>query len=291
MEDTLTDKKDAALKAQRFKMLEDIAHDLSGDVSFPTCFDAALQIRQVMRDANATLQQIANVVRMEPLVAVKLLRVANSAAYNTGGRQIADVEAALSRIGINLARSVALAVAMDQLLRSKDLVSFAEMSKNLWLHTVKAAAAARVVARRLTRLNAEDALLAGLVHDLGAFYMLYRAAQYDELRSRPDTVRYLIVQWHESIGESLMAALGLPEQIIEAVRDHDQPRPPIEHPHSLSDVVYVANVIAGGVDEWQRLNDDAGEPAGAYHSPVYLELREEIEAEYAELQSALAGAR
>ena len=57
-------------------------------------------------------------------------------------------------------------------------------------------------------------VLAGLVHDLGAFYMLYRSAQYEELRLRPDTVKYLILQWHESIGVSLLDALGVPEEIV-----------------------------------------------------------------------------
>lgn len=37
-------------------------------------------------------------------------------------------------------------------------------------------------------------MLAGLVHDLGAFYMIYRAAQYPELRIRPDSVKHLILQ-------------------------------------------------------------------------------------------------
>ncbi len=284
------DKKDAALKAQRFKMLEDIAKDLSGDVSFPTCFDAALQIRNVLHDPDVSLREIARVVRLEPLVAVKLLRVANSAAHNPNGKPIADVEAALQRIGLNLARSVALAVAMDQLLRSKELVGFAGISKGLWLHTVQTAAAARVLARRMTRLNPEDAMLAGLVHDLGAFYMLYRATQYDELRIRPDTVKYLIIQWHESIGETLMAALGLPEHIIEGVRDHDQSRPFVQTPRTLSDVVYVANIVAGGIDEWAHLDDAGDNNAGEYRTPEYLALGEEIEAEYAELYGALTGA-
>jgi len=250
IEDPRLDKKDAALKAQRFRMLEDIARELAGDVSFPTCFDIALQIRNIMRDPDVSLRDIARVVRMEPLVAAKLLKIANSAAYNPMGKQITEVEGALSRIGINLARSISLAVAMDQLLQSKELADFAEISKDLWSHTLQTAAAARVLARRLTRLNPEDALLAGLVHDLGAFYMLYRAAKYDELRIRPTTVKYLIAQWHESIGESLLTALGLPEQIVEAVRDHDQPRELVSAPRKLSDVLYVANVlIKGSVDK------------------------------------------
>ncbi len=290
MEDPRQDKKDEALKAQRFKMLEDIARDLAGEISFPTCFDAALQIRNVLRDPNASLREIANVVRMEPLVAAKLLKTANSAIYNPTGQAFTSVESAVARIGINQARSIVMAIAMDQLLRSKDLAGFAEISKNLWTHTLKTAAAARVLARRLTRLNAEDALLAGLVHDLGAFYMLYRSTQYEELRIRPNSVIYLIAQWHESIGESLMTALGLPEHITEAVRDHDQHRPTVETPKTLGEVIYVANIIAGGLTEWAQMDAPAQQATTEeYQTPTYMELGEEIEADYAELLGALSG--
>ncbi|HEX5804140.1 MAG TPA: HDOD domain-containing protein [Azospira sp.] len=287
--DPTTDKKDAALKAQRFKMLEDIARELAGDVSFPTCFDVALQLRNKLRDPDASLRDIARVVRLEPLVSAKILRVANSAAYNPMGKQVTEIEAALNRVGINLARTVALAVAMDQLLQSKGLADFADISQGLWTHTLQTTAAARVLARRLTRINPEDALLAGLVHDLGAFYMLYRAAQYEELRIRPDTVKYLIAQWHESIGESLLTALGLPEMIVEATRDHDQPRGFIATPRNLADIVYVANVMAGGIQEWSRLHDEGEALMGEYQTDTYLQLGEEIEAEYNELMNSLSG--
>jgi HD-like signal output (HDOD) protein len=283
------DKKADALKAQRFKMLEDIAKELSGgDVSFPTCFDAALQIRNVLKDANVSLRAVARVVSMEPLVVAKLLRIANSVTHNTSGKQVVDVETAMARLGIETARSVAMAVAMDQLLRSKDLVGFGDFSRDLWTHVLRTAAGARVLARHHTRFNRDDAMLAGLVHDLGAFYMLYRAAQYEELRMRPDSVRYLIVQWHESIGESLMVALGLPEHIIEAVRDHDQPRPPVESLKTLADVVYVANMLAGGLEEWSRSGSLNVEQHPELENPAYIALMGEIEAEYQELSGALS---
>ena len=282
------DKKDAALKAQRFRMLEDIARELSGgDISFPTCFDAALQIRNVLKDQNVSLRAVARVVSMEPLVVAKLLRIANSVTHNPSGKLVVDVESALNRLGIETARSVALAVAMDQLLRSKDLLAFADLSKDLWTHVLRTAASARVLARSHTRINRDDAMLAGLVHDLGAFYMLYRAAQYEELRIRPDTVRFLIVQWHESIGESLMVALGLPEHIIEAVRDHDQPRAPVESLKSLSDVIYVANMLAGGIEEWSRTGTLLAEQHPELLNPDYIGLMGEIEEEFQELRGAL----
>jgi HD-like signal output (HDOD) protein len=284
-----TDKKDETLKAQRFKMLEDIAREMSaGDISFPTCFDAAMKIRNVLRDPDVSLRQVAKVVAMEPLVATKLLRVANSAAYNTSGKPLVDVESAVVRLGVETARSVSFAVAMDQLIRSKDLVIFSEFSRELWSHALRTAAGARVLARTFTKLNRDEAMVAGLIHDLGAFYMLYRAAQYEELRIRPDSVKYLIVQWHESIGESLMNALGLPEHLIEAARDHDQPRPAVDMPRTLSDVVYVANMLAGGVEEWSRSGTLSVEDHPELQNPQYLELMGEIENEYQELVSAMS---
>lgn len=282
------DKKADALKAQRFKMLEDIAKELSaGDVSFPTCFDAALQIRNVLKDPNVALRAVARVVSMEPLVVAKLLRIANSVTHNPTGKQVVDVETALTRLGMETSRSVALAVAMDQLLRSKDLVAFGELSTDLWTHVLRTAAGARVLCKAHTRLNREDAMLAGLVHDLGAFYMLYRAAQYEELRIRPETVRYLIVQWHESIGDTLMAALGLPEHIVDAVRDHDQPRNPVTQLRTLSDVVYVANMLAGGVEEWSRTGTLSADDHPELKNDAYIGLMAEIETEYQELRGAL----
>ena len=97
-------------------------------------------------------------------------------------------------------------------------------------------------------------MLAGLIHDLGAFYMLYRATQYEELRHRPDSVRYLIIQWHESIGVSLLNAIGIPEEIVDATVDHDQVRSTPSPIRSLPEVVYVANMLAGGHFEWLMQN-------------------------------------
>lgn len=279
----------ADLKTRCFRILEDFARELSGEIVFPTSFDIVLQIRKVFGNREVTLHEVAQVVRMEPLIATKLLRIANSSAYNPGGQTITDIESALQRIGMNVARSVAMAVAMDQLRHSRALFGLDDISTRLWTHTLKTAVAARVLAKRLTRLNREDALLAGLVHDLGAFFMLYRLAQYPEFHDQPALAVDLIGQWHEGIGEALLSALGMPEHVIDAVRDHDQPRPPIAMPATLAEVVYVANLLAGGADAW-RLPPEAAEAAAeAYRTPTYLDLADEIGADYDALASALAG--
>jgi HD-like signal output (HDOD) protein len=278
------DKKGEALNKQRFKMLEDIAKELSSDIVFPTYFDVVLRLRNALRDPDVSNDRIVALISAEPLTCARLIHQANSAAYRRKS-EVRDISSAVYRLGLNAVRNAALTVAMNQLVRSKELVLFNELSRVLWKHSLYTAAASAVISRELSRLNPEEALFAGLIHDLGAFYTLYRAAQYAELRERPESVSFLISQWHESIGESLLFALKLPDAIIEAVRFHDQPRPPLlENPRNMSDVIYAANVLARVDFDW--LEED---PTERIVGEQYHALTPLIEAQYTELKAEHAG--
>ncbi|MBK9785081.1 MAG: HDOD domain-containing protein [Betaproteobacteria bacterium] len=282
------DKKGDELKAQRFEMLADIAKELSGEVIFPTYFDAVLRLRKVLQDSSLSIIEIAAAVSMEPLIGAKLLHLANSVAFNPAGLEVVDLKSALTRLGVNAVRTTAMSIVMSQLMRAKGMANFAELTHALWDHSIKTAAAARIIAKNLTRLNPEEAMLAGLIHDLGAFYMLYRATQYEELRHRPDSVRYLIIQWHESIGVSLLNAIGIPEEIVDATVDHDQVRPTPSPIRSLPEVVYVANMLAGGHFEW-LMQDQSDYPADlTLLNEKYDYLLPEIDALVVEMRTSFS---
>lgn len=279
-----TDKTGEALKAQRFQMLQDIAEELSGEVIFPTSFNLVMRLREVLQDPNWQLDQLTSVLSIEPLISAKLVGLANSAAFNTGVK-VVEVSGAVQRLGLNKVRSLAMAVALDQLRRAKNLSAFSDVTERLWSHSLRTASAAYILARKLTRFNADEALLAGMIHDIGAFYMLYRAAQYNELLERPESVKYLITQWHESIGHTLLLALGMPEEIADAVRDHDQPRPPPTFLANLTDIIYVANLLAGGMFEWQYQDAQTGAEQIAVLDSKFQVLIPEIDAHEAQMQA------
>ncbi len=286
IQDPSIDKVGEALKAQRFKMLEDIARELSSDsVVFPTCFDVALRLRKELQNPDLSIPRMAKVVALEPLVATRLMQLAGSVLHSPDGTPARDLQVAINRLGVELVRTTALAIAMSQLLRSKETALFGDFAKALWGHSIGVAAAARLLAQTFTRINPDQALLAGLVHDLGAFYMLYRAAQYEELRMRPETVKYLMLQWHESIGVSLLSALGLPEQIVNAVVDHDQPRPLPDTLRTLEDLVYVGNILASSHLEWMHQDADPRAAQFGAVSQRYAELLPKIETDAREMQA------
>lgn len=250
------DKRGADLDRQRFQILTDIAAELSSEVVFPTSFDVVVKLRKALQDPQISLPRIAAMIALEPFLATRVIALANSAMYNPGQMAVKDVKRAIERIGLNVVRSTAMAIAMRQLVQSRKVVGFQELSQRLWGHSLRSASAAYVLAKRLTRLNPDEALMAGLVHDLGAFYMIYRAGHYEELLLRPDTAKYLVLRWHEAVGHALAVALGMPDEIADAMQDHDQPRVVPDPPKTLADVVYLANLIAGGKFEWADFAED-----------------------------------
>ncbi len=277
------DLKGDALKAQRFQMLEDIAEELSGEVVFPTSFDVALRIRKALQDPDISVSQLVSLICIEPVLAAKLLQLANSVAYNPGQVEVRNLDGAIQRLGMNMVRNTAMAVAMSQMLRARDMVEFSEMAQSLWRHTLHTASACYVIAKHLTRINPDEALLAGLMHDLGAFYMLYRATRYAELRERPETLKYLIARWHESIGQMVLASMSMPAEIEEAVRDHDVMRPVPAIPKNLRDVLFVGNLMSGGIYGWDQHDSHEPDTPPPKLEESYRALREEIEVRMAEM--------
>ena len=265
------------LKTQRFQMLKDIAKEFSGEINFPTSFDLTIRLRNTLEDPNWTLEQIASVISVEPLISARLMGLANSVAYNPSAPEITDIKTAVVRLGLNLVRSTALAIAIDQMLHAKSVSVFKEHADWLWNHSLRTASAAYVLSKHHSTHNPDEAMLAGMIHDIGAFYMLYRASLYDELRERPDTVKYLSTQWHEHIGYTLLEALGMPEVIAEAIREHDLPRPVPTKLRSLADIIYVANLLAGGSSEWQYIDSITDEQIIEITDEQYTDLIAEID--------------
>ncbi len=259
-------------KNPHFKILQDIARELSGDVNFPTCLDAALLIRDTLKDPLIDLERVVQVVSVEPLLSSKLLRLANSVAYNPSGQPVTDLGRAVSRLGFDNVRTLSLALAMDQMLKSRNLAAYDDIAHRVWEHSIHVAAICRVLAKHIGRNKSDEAMLLGLVHDIGVFYLLYRAAAYPEYRDNRPAMIDLLQSWHEPIGESLLHALGVPERIASALRDHDCIQN-IETPHSLHDLLYFANLLANGDDDWQP----------HINSPEQQALREIDRSRYASL--------
>lgn len=276
-----------------FKILEDIARDLSGsEITFPTFLDITFQVRSALKDPNLSVDQLATLVGAEPLMSAKIIRMANSVAMNPSGREVSDVKTAIMRVGMEAVRTVSFAVAMEQLLKSKVMQPFEGISKRLWEHTSHVAALCRVLARKIAKINGDEAMFTGLVHDLGVFYLMSRAANFPELVADKPELHALLISWHDNIGHALLSALGSPESVLNAVQEHETERE-IKEIKTLSDVVYVANKIANRSACWRDTELDGVVDTSVldtlFDADTLAEIVEESEEEVQSLKVALSG--
>lgn len=269
-------------------LLEEIARDLSGEPSFPTCMDAATLIRDTLKDPEASLERVCKAVSIEPLIASKVLRVANTASRNPSGKPVTGLTQAISTLGFECVRTISLAVALDQMLKIPKLAAFASLAKRTWNHSLHQAAIARALARHLGCINPDEAMLSGLVRHIGVFYLLYRAADKTAYQQNEALLIHLLRNHHLSTGVDLLHALSLPERIIKAIQNPFK-RENHETPGNLHDVLYFAELLTNETLPWDlpegRLLDDAEIEADR---ALYANLLEEAAQDIAELHAALA---
>jgi len=266
-----------------FHFLQDIAADLSKrEVTFPTFANATLKVRKALEDPAIASERIAHVIASEPLLAAKLVQIANSAAVNPGGKPVSDVRSAITRVGFDTVRSVAVAV--DQLRAADEMRKYAPRAEIAWSHSLQVAALAFVIAQKMTRLNPEEALFAGLVHDIGYFYLLSQAARYPELEADPAALDAVLADWHAAIGQTLLHSFGLSEATLAAVAEHENGHYQMPA-RTISDVVTLANLVAA---QTNPIHLRAGAtPPGKLNEPELFKTLAEASGEIRSLVTAL----
>jgi len=234
----------SAFDSPAHRFLLRIAEDLStGDVNFPTYLDAAMRIRMALNRPDLTVDTLSRVVLAEPLVSAKVIRLANSAALNPSGKEIADVRSAVMRVGFTAIRTLAISVAIQQLMLEKEMIPYRDKARALWEHSLDVAALSYVISRRMTRIDPHEAMFAGLVHDIGHFYLLSQVARRPEVVRDEEELGRILDEWHSSIGHAVLSALDAPEIILRAVCDHESPYSG-DCPTTLAQVLWTANRFA-----------------------------------------------
>jgi HD-like signal output (HDOD) protein len=166
-------------KPHKGRVLAAIAAEIrDSEISFPTTAQMALRISEALGDPDCATGTATRLIAAEPLLAARIVGLANSALYPRSAREITDLSTAIARVGFSVARSLATALVLRQMANAPAHPAHRAFAARLWDHTTRTAALASVLARRVTAQNPDTALFAGLVHEVGGFYLISRAADY-----------------------------------------------------------------------------------------------------------------
>ena len=212
-----------------------------GELTFPTNVDATLKLQRALSDPELHADDASRLVQAEPLLAARTVAIANSVAYNRAGQDVTNVRSAVQRVGFRTLNALAAAVIVRQLGSKITEPALRAKADQLWLHSAHVAALSQVIARRITHVDPETALFAGIVHEVGAFYLLSRAAEFPGLLDGdPED---WIEHGEQAIGRAVLAKLGVPAPVmaaIEAMWGGMRALPP----ENLGDTLMLANDLA-----------------------------------------------
>jgi HD-like signal output (HDOD) protein len=218
--------------------LENVITEIeNGEVSFPTHADVAFRVRLALDDPDIHMAKVAQVVVAEPLLAARVVAVANSVAFNRSGIPVADVRGAVSRLGLKFVRGLATAVVMRQMAGSIKSPVYQSLAIRLWEHTVHVAALAHLLAARFG-FAGDVAMFAGIVHEVSGFYLISRTDAHSDLFVDGGL---LTVEAERRVGGAVLAALAVPAEVVEAIEILWQGGPLQFPPRRLGDLLLVAN--------------------------------------------------
>lgn len=223
-----------------------------------------LKARALAANPDADLREISAILRTDPALASRVLKVANSAFYGRSGKVAALMDAAVL-LGIRMLVQIITLVSTSKMLGS-ELQGFDLDSGRLWRHSLAVAVTSATIATRTGLPVRDEAFMAGLLHDAGKIilnpYVMERKSAYDALRKyHPNTplmAEQAILGFdHAETGFALCQKWNIPAPQAVAIRFHHQPSHSNASP--LAYILHVADALA---------NFDPEASAGGLAPPV-----------------------
>lgn len=272
----------------RLEIFQDIARGIADtNLAFPTSARVTMRLREALSNPDCHVDAAARLLQAEPVLAARVVAMANSIAYNPYGREVSDLRSAVSRLGFSTLRSLCMAQLTRQLAGASLSADLQPLADLLWEHTAHVASLARVLARRVTSVDPEAALFAGIVHEVAGFYLLSFGGRYPDLID--DDCQAWVEGGERCVGEALLAVLDIPQNIRDALAiywDGYLGMPPT----GLGDTLLLAEELVPVASPLHRLRDERRGERGSAEIDMLIGERmlTEILAESAEEVASLS---
>ncbi len=247
--------------AKRDAVVQNAIRDISHIATLP---EITLKIVELVESPKSTAQDLNKVISTDPALCTRILKVVNSSFYGLPG-QIASINRAIVMLGLNALKNIAIAASLAKLFKGGDLTSnFA--AKDLWNHSSTTAAASKMIANSLKLGLADEAFLAGLMHDIGIIVEMQadRAKLVNVLNmagadSKGIPANDFIVceqtvfgATHQDFGSALCEKWKFPKSLAVVTGYHHRPMELAFDSRTLSAIVYVADRLAAELNSGFR---------------------------------------
>jgi HD-like signal output (HDOD) protein len=254
--------KAAIVQTQMLKQL--LSNDqlalLAGGVGMLPSAPAAFQeILACLQDPAASLADAAQIIGRDVAMVANIMKLVNSAFFGSR-RPITTTDRAVAYLGMDTLGALVLGHSVFQSGVATGIAGFS--LERLWQHSLQTGAAARAIAfsENLPAAKADEAFLAGVLHDVGKVVFATKAAHSNDA-SAVDIVAQMEAH-HAEVGAYLLGLWGFPNLIVEAVAFHHTPSLASEKGLGLSGIVHIADRLVHLKSENRSGSNDTGVQAG-----------------------------
>jgi HD-like signal output (HDOD) protein len=212
--------------------------------------EVVAQIVATVEDPKSSAAQLHKIVSHDPALVTRILKVVNSAFYGLPG-QINSIERAIVMLGLNAVKNIAVAASLGQLFRGVKLCE-GYTARDLWTHCIAVAVTARDLAKQMRWSIADEAFLAGMVHDVGLLIEMQLApeklARVCEIaktsaQSFSSIERDKIGMDHEMVGEALAEMWKFPKACQIVAGNHHSGKTASEDHRKLLTLIHIADIL------------------------------------------------
>jgi len=233
---------------------------LKGNAKVPQMPETSLRLRKLLESEHASLEQVTRLLHSNPPLAAYLLQFASSPMLRNV-RQGVNLQEIVSRIGMQRVNNLVLTFAVEHLFTSQD-PALQKVFRARWNAALLCGAYCACLAQQYTRLQMEDAMLGGLLQDIGSLPLLDELERWPEVSREPNELQQLCDQLSADIGVIVLTAWRLPIVLIDCARYRASWDREHVGPTDLVDVLQVARLLSGGSETdvqlvqtpaWKRL--------------------------------------
>lgn len=208
-----------------------------------------MKLNDAINNPRKSMADIAKIIREDPGLTARLLRLVNSAFYNFPSK-VETISQAVTIVGTQQLGALALATSVMNMFKGipEDLVSM----DSFWRHSIGCGLAARVLATYRREANAERFFVAGMLHDIGRLLMYTKTIDQSRealllSKNNQDLLYAAELEvfgfTHAVVGGVMLQAWKLPNSLEEVVMYHHNPKAALKFPVETA-IVHVADIIA-----------------------------------------------
>lgn len=251
----------------------------SSKVDIPVFHAVALKLQQLLRRPDFSVDELTQLIVADQGLSSQILRVSNSSFY-AGLTKVTSIREAVVRLGAQEVSNLAMMATQSDVYRSTDPL-FSKTMHILWQHSVCTAIASKWLAAKVGyAAMAQEAFLAGLLHDVGKLFLLKVIEDLSKsgklkVQTSPALVKEVLNSMHVEQGCALMHRWNMPELFSDIVRDHHLPE--LKSGNTLLAIVRLVNVACNKMQI--GLRPDSGMVLFATSEAQFLGTKEIVLAE------------